>query len=155
MIIFKTENLKDKKVYIGMSENNNPHNLGTGKYIKKAIKVFGSTSFTKEVLNEFDKNTPLIEVMDKMEFWIKKFKSDNPKYGYNESIKETIPQKRKLNRKIQVLITPDDEESLNSIILQKSMESNDKPQSVSKYVRQLIVDHIVKETSPEKIIINK
>jgi len=155
MILFKTENNKDGKIFIGMSENDNPHNLGTGKYIKQAIKKFGTNSFTKEVLETFDRKTPLSEIMDRVEFWIKEFKSDNPKYGYNESIKETIPQKRRLTRKVQVLITPDDEDSLNSIIIQKSMESNTKPQSVSKYVRQLIVEHIIEETSTDKIITNK
>jgi len=155
MIIFKTEHVNDGKVFIGMSEHNNPHNLGTGKYIKQAIKKFGTNSFDKEVLEEFDRSTSLSEVMDRVEYWIKKFKSDNPKYGYNENIKETIPQKRRLTRKIQVLITPDDEDTLNSIIIQRSMESGIKPISVSKYVRQLIVQHIIEETTPEKSIVNQ
>jgi hypothetical protein len=155
MIIFKTTNKKDGKVFIGMSEHNNPHNLGTGKYIKQAIKKFGTNSFNKEVLETFDKSLSLSEVMDRHEYWIKRFKSDNPKYGYNESIKETIPQKRRLTRKIQVLITPDDEDALNSIIIQRSMEHGLKPMSVSKYVRQIIVKHIIEETTPEKLIVNK
>jgi len=151
MIIFKTKNIKDEKIFIGISENNNPHNLGSGKYIKQAIKKFGLDYFEKEVLETFDRSVCLSEVMDRMEYWIKEFKSDNPKYGYNESIIENIPQKRKLTRKIQVLMTPDDEDALNSIIIQKSMESNKKALSVSKYVRQLIVEHIIKETSTPKI----
>lgn len=155
MIIFKTENNKDGKIFIGMSENNNPNNLGTGKYIKQAIHKFGTVSFKKEILEEFSRSTSLIEVMDRVEYWIKHYKSDNPKYGYNENIKETIPQKQKLTKKIQVLITPENEDSLNSIIIQKSMESNTKPQSISKYVRQLIIEHIIEETTPDKIITNK
>ena len=33
------------------------------------------------------------------------------------------------------------------------MENKTKPLPVSKYVRQLIVEHIVEETSPEKQLI--
>ena len=88
--------------------------------------------------------------MERVEHWIKKFKSDNPKYGYNESIQEMIPQKKRLTKKLQVLLTPEDEDNLNTIIIQKSMENNTKPIPVSRYVRNIIGEHIVSETSLEK-----
>ena len=36
-------------------------------------------------------------------------------------------------------------DSLNAIIIQKSMENSIKPVAISRYVRQLIVEHIVDE----------
>jgi len=150
MKIFKVENQTDGKVYVGYSVNDNPNNLGSGKYIKRAVKDFGTKAFTKTILEEFDTDESLGHIMDRVEFWIKKYKADNPKYGYNESVQEMIPQKKRLTKKLQVLLTPEDEDNLNTIIIQKSMETKTKPMPVSRYVRQLIVEHIVEETSPEK-----
>jgi len=150
MKIFKVENQTDGKVYVGYSVNDNPNNLGSGKYIKRAVKDFGTKAFTKTILEEFDTDESLGHIMERVEFWIKKYKADNPKYGYNESVQEMIPQKKRLTKKLQVLLTPEDEDNLNTIIIQKSMETKTKPMPVSRYVRQLIVEHIVEETSPEK-----
>ena len=153
MTIFKVENQTDGKVYVGYSVNDNPNNLGTGKYIKRAVKDFGTRSFSKTTLEQFEEDESLGHIMDRLEFWIKKFKAYNPKYGYNESVQEMIPQKRRLTKKLQVLLTPEDEDNLNTIIIQKSMETKTKPMPVSRYVRQLIVEHIVEETAPEKQLI--
>ena len=153
MIIFKVENINDGRVYVGHASHDNPNNLGTGKYIKRAVKDFGVKSFNREILEKFNEESSLMEVMNRVEYWIKKYKSDNPKYGYNESVQEMIPQKKRLTKKLQVLLTPEDEDNLNSIIIQKSMENGTKPIPVSRYVRNLIVEHIVEETSPEKQLI--
>ncbi len=153
MTIFKVTNETDGKVYVGYSVNDNPNNLGAGKYIKRAVKDFGTRSFQKTVLEEFESEESLSHIMERLEFWIKNYKADNPKYGYNESVQELIPQKKRLTKKLQVLLTPEDEDNLNSIIIEKSMENKTKPLPVSKYVRQLIVEHIVEETAPEKQLI--
>jgi len=153
MTIFKVENTVDGKVYVGYSVNDNPNNLGAGKYIKRAVKDFGTRSFEKITLESFNTDESLSHIMERLEYWIKKHKADNPKYGYNESVQELIPQKRRLTKKLQVLLTPEDEDNLNSIIIEKSMENKTKPLPVSKYVRQLIVEHIVEETAPEKKLI--
>jgi len=153
MTIFKVINETDGKVYVGYSVNDNPNNLGAGKYIKRAVKDFGTRSFQKTILEEFESEESLSHIMERLEFWIKNYKADNPKYGYNESVQELIPQKKRLTKKLQVLLTPEDEDNLNAIIIEKSMENKTKPLPVSKYVRQLIVEHIVEETSPEKQLI--
>jgi len=153
MTIFKVINETDGKVYVGYSINDNPNNLGAGKYIKRAVKDFGTRSFQKTILEEFESEESLSHIMERLEFWIKNYKADNPKYGYNESVQELIPQKKRLTKKLQVLLTPEDEDNLNSIIIEKSMENKTKPMPVSKYVRQLIVEHIVEETAPEKQLI--
>jgi len=153
MTIFKVINETDGKVYVGYSINDNPNNLGAGKYIKRAVKDFGTRSFQKTILEEFESEESLSHIMERLEFWIKNYKADNPKYGYNESVQELIPQKKRLTKKLQVLLTPEDEDNLNAIIIEKSMENKSKPLPVSRYVRQLIVEHIVEETAPEKQLI--
>ena len=153
MIIYKLPQNKTNKVYVGYSVNDNPNNFGAGKYIKRAVKDFGTKSFSREVLESFDTNESLGNVLKRVEYWIQKFKSDNPKYGFNETVQELIPQKRRLTKKLQVLLTPQDEDSLNTIIIQKSMETGIKPVAISRYVRQLIVEHIVDENKIEKQLI--
>jgi|TARA_R110000751_G_scaffold20413_1_gene59769 protein subunit release factor A len=153
MIIYKLQQEKTNKVYIGYSINDNPNNFGTGKYIKRAVKDFGTTAFNRDVIEVFKEDAALSNVLKRVEHWISKFKSDNPKYGFNETVQELIPQKRRLTKKLQVLLTPSDEDSLNTIIIQKSMENRSKPVAISRYVRQLIVEHIVEETKPEKQLI--
>jgi protein subunit release factor A len=153
MIIYKLQQEKTNKVYIGYSVNDNPNNFGTGKYIKRAVKDFGTKSFNREVVEVFKEDQLLSDVLKRVEYWINKFKSDNSKYGFNETVQELIPQRKRLTKKLQVLLTPEDEDSLNTIIIQKSMEDRIKPVAISKYVRQLIVEHIVEETKPEKQLI--
>jgi protein subunit release factor A len=153
MIIYKLQQKKTRMVYIGYSVNDNPNNFGTGKYIKRAVRDFGTKAFTREVLETFDHDESLSTIMARVEYWIKKFKSDNSKYGFNETVQELIPQKKKLTKKLQVLLTPSDEDSLNQIIIQKSMENGVKPVAISRYVRQLIVEHIVDENKIEKQLI--
>jgi hypothetical protein len=155
MIIFKITNTINNKVYVGHAINNNPNNLGSGKYIKRAIKDFGAISFNREILEHFQSDESLSIIMERFEYWIKINKADNPNYGYNESVLEMIPQKKKLTKKLQVLLTQEDEDNLNSIIIQKSMELQVKPMSISKYIRSIIVEHIVHEISPEKQLTKK
>ena len=153
MIIYKLQQQKTNKVYVGYSANDNPNNFGSGKYIKRAVKDFGTTSFNREVLEVFKEDDSLSDILKRVEYWINKFKCDNPKYGFNETVQELIPQKKKLTKKLQVLLTPEDEDSLNAIIIQKSMENRVKPVAISRYVRQLIVEHIVDENKIEKQLI--
>ncbi len=150
MVVYKITNTKDGKVYVGYSHNDNPNNLGTGKYIKRAVKDFGVDYFEREVIKEYE-DTALEDVLTDVEYWIKKYKADNPLHGYNEPMEECLPQKRRLTKKLQVLITPQDEESLNGIIIRNSMENGTKPISISKYVRELIKEHIVTQTSNQYI----
>lgn len=149
MNIFAVIHNESGRMYIGHSVNNSPLNFGSGKYIKQAIKKFGIDNFSKKNLESFDMNEPLSKVLERVEFWIKKYKTDNPEYGYNESVTDATPKKKKLTKKIQVLLTPEDEDNLNQVIIEKSMKRKSKPISISKYVRQLILEHIVNETSLE------
>ena len=50
MIVYKTTNLINGKVYIGKDRKNNPSYLGSGILLQKAIRKYGSDNFKKETL---------------------------------------------------------------------------------------------------------
>lgn len=78
MIIYKTTNLVNGKIYIGKDEKNNPNYLGSGKILKSAIKKYGEENFKKEIL-EICKTRE--ELNEREKYWIKKLKSIEE--GYN------------------------------------------------------------------------
>lgn len=86
MYIYKTTNLINGKIYIGLSEKEAYESIGyfgSGDLIKKAISKYGSSNFKKEILeNQIKNKKELVELEIK---WIKHFKSDDRKIGYNIS----------------------------------------------------------------------
>ena len=50
MIIYKTTNLVNGKIYIGQDKNNNPAYLGSGKILHLAFQKYGLENFNKEIL---------------------------------------------------------------------------------------------------------
>jgi group I intron endonuclease len=79
MLIYKTTNLLNGKVYIGQSKNDNPYYLGSGKIILNAIKKHGRSNFKKEILC---KNIFSYELMDELEKHYIQLFASNVK-GYN------------------------------------------------------------------------
>lgn len=80
MIIYKTTNLINDKIYIGKDVKNNPNYYGSGKILKQAIKKYGKENFKKEILLEcFNKKELELEEIKH----ITKYSSNNPKIGYN------------------------------------------------------------------------
>ena len=45
MVIYKTTNLINGKIYIGKDSNNNEHYIGSGVKLLKAIKKYGRSNF--------------------------------------------------------------------------------------------------------------
>jgi hypothetical protein len=82
MIIYKTTNLINGKIYVGSDKNNNEKYLGSGKLLKQSIKKYGKQSFKKEVLQ---KCSSLNELKYSESYWIKKLKSNIRGIGYNIS----------------------------------------------------------------------
>lgn len=82
MIIYKTTNLINGKIYIGKDSINRNDYLGSGVLIKRAIKVYGKNNFKKEILQECkDLNElNLAEI-----YWINFYNSTNLSIGYNIS----------------------------------------------------------------------
>jgi group I intron endonuclease len=83
MIIYKTTNTINNKIYIGQDKNNDPTYLGSGNLIKKAIKKYGKEKFIKEIL--YICNT-IEELNEKERFYINEYNSINKEIGYNISI---------------------------------------------------------------------
>lgn len=79
MIIYKTTNKINGKIYIGLDSRNNPKYLGSGTYIKSAIKKYGKENFTKEILQECNS---VNELKTAEIYWIKQLNSKAPN-GYN------------------------------------------------------------------------
>lgn len=144
MIIFATKNKNNGKIFVGYSLNDTADSLGTGKYITKAIRVHGADAFEKTVLEKFEQNVDLQDFLERVEYWIAKYKSDNPDFGYNETRTEMQPSKKKLTTKIQVLLSQEDNERLNDYIIKKSMERGTEL-TVSYFVRELILKEINKK----------
>lgn len=81
MIIYKTTNLINGKIYIGQqSYVKNKYYLGSGNIVKRAIKKYGKNNFKKEVI-EYCKNQD--ELNDREIYWINAFDSTNKEIGYN------------------------------------------------------------------------
>ena len=82
MIIYKTTNIINGKIYIGQDSNNNPKYFGSGNLLKKAFDKYGIENFKKEILEHCDSKKDL---NDKEKYWINKLQSINKKIGYNIS----------------------------------------------------------------------
>jgi hypothetical protein len=80
MVIYKTTNLINGKIYIGKDEKNRDHYLGSGKILNIAIKKYGRISFFKEIIEICNDRETLCE---REKHWIKTLDSQNPDVGYN------------------------------------------------------------------------
>jgi group I intron endonuclease len=83
MVIYKTTNLINGKIYIGKSYKKGlllEEYLGSGLLLQNAIKKYGKNNFKKEIL---DVCTNESELNEKEIFWIKELNSTNRTIGYN------------------------------------------------------------------------
>lgn len=83
MYIYKTTNILNGKIYIGLSKYNpdeNPKYLGSGYILRKAIKCYGEEFFDKEILETCDTKEKLCE---RERYWIQTLKSNYRDIGYN------------------------------------------------------------------------
>ena len=83
MIIYKTTNTVNGKIYIGQTSKENDKYLGSGPIILKAVKKYGCSNFIRETLEICD----VKEELDNREiYWIKFYNSTDREIGYNISI---------------------------------------------------------------------
>lgn len=80
MIIYKTINLVNGKIYIGQDTKDNKYYLGSGKILRVAIKKYGKDNFKKEII-ETCKTQEELNIREI--FWINYYNSTNRKIGYN------------------------------------------------------------------------
>lgn len=83
MVIYKTTNLVNGKIYVGQDTKNNPKYLGSGVLLKKAFIKYGKENFKKEILEECTQKNLLDE---REKYWIMILDSRNTKIGYNVAI---------------------------------------------------------------------
>jgi group I intron endonuclease len=79
VIIYKTVNKINGKIYVGKDSHNNPNYLGSGKYIMRAIKKYSKENFVKETI---DLAESIEELNEKEKYWIKFYNCKVPN-GYN------------------------------------------------------------------------
>jgi hypothetical protein len=80
MVVYKTTNIINNKIYVGKDARNSPSYLGSGKLLKEAIEKYGKENFVKEVLEVCDSPGMLAR---REQYWIRKLNSINPHIGYN------------------------------------------------------------------------
>lgn len=80
MIIYKTTNLINGKIYIGKAIEKSSGYLGSGKILKLAIKKYGRDNFKRETI---DRAANLKDQREKEIYWIDFYNSRNPEIGYN------------------------------------------------------------------------
>ena len=80
MIIYKTTNLLNGKIYIGQDTKNRPSYLGSGKLLNMDIKKEGKTNFKKEVLEHC---STVAQLNKREKYWIKKLNTTDKNIGYN------------------------------------------------------------------------
>ena len=81
MIIYKTTNLINGKIYIGKQCRTNRNYLGSGKLLKEDIEKYGDKNFKKETLEFEIKNRETL--CEREIYWIEFYNSTNPDIGYN------------------------------------------------------------------------
>lgn len=79
MVIYKTTNLVNGKIYVGKDCGRNKGYLGSGKILRKAIIKYGKENFKKEILEVCD----LSNICEREIFWIKQLNARDLKIGYN------------------------------------------------------------------------
>ena len=80
MQVYIITNNVNGKVYIGKDEASNPSYYGSGKLIKRAINLYGKSSFTKKVLEEVETRE---ELCRREVYWIAHYCSTDREVGYN------------------------------------------------------------------------
>jgi group I intron endonuclease len=84
MIIYKTTNIINGKQYIGKDKNNDPYYMGSGSDLKKAIKKYGRSVFTKEIIEHCNSIDHLIE---RETYWLNYYDVENNPSFYNKTNK--------------------------------------------------------------------
>ena len=80
-IIYKTTNKINGKIYVGQTiyHADNSKYLGSGKFLKNAIKKYGKENFMRETIEE----TNVKDINNREIYWIAKLRATDKIVGYN------------------------------------------------------------------------
>lgn len=157
MIIYKTTNLINGKIYIGQDSKNNDKYFGSGDLIKRAIKKYGLKNFKKEVLCLCETQKELNEMEQK---FILIYNSTNKLIGYNICVggtngtmlnrKHSIETKKQMSEvRIGIIFTDEHKKNLSKAHKGKIIsEETKKKMSESQ---KLVPHNPVSEETKEKI----
>lgn len=81
MIIYKTTNLINNKIYIGQHNGTKSSYVGSGKILKYAINKYGRENFIKEIIIEGIFTQLELDSLER--YYIKFYNSNNNEIGYN------------------------------------------------------------------------
>lgn len=105
MVIYKTTNLINGKIYIGKDKYNNPDYYGSGLILNKSIKKYGKENFKKEIIEKCQSDN---ELNIKEKYWIEFYESYKKEIGYNLTLGGTggntildSEKRKKVNEKIK------------------------------------------------------
>ena len=100
MIVYKTTNLLNSKIYVGKDCNNNPRYFGSGKLLLLAVKKYGRVNFKKETLERIDiehlksqgamANTEILARLRKIDASIIKNLEKNPAFSHLANLKSIL-----------------------------------------------------------------
>ena len=80
MIIYKTTNLVNNKIYVGQTKHPNKAYFGSGSYLKKALLKYGKGNFIRETIEVCLTKE---ELNERELFWINYFNATDRSIGYN------------------------------------------------------------------------
>lgn len=80
MVVYKTTNLVNGKIYIGKDSCNDPLYLGSGLILQRAIQKHGIVNFHKDILEVCSTQQDLNK---REQHWIKHLNSTDRRVGYN------------------------------------------------------------------------
>jgi hypothetical protein len=81
-IIYKTTNKINNKIYIGVHNGNNEKYIGSGVWLKRAIKKYGRANFVRETIQIYESAEAAFR---NEQNWIDFYRSNDPLIGYNIS----------------------------------------------------------------------
>ena len=139
MIIYKTTNHVNSKIYIGQDKNNNPKYLGSGKILYLAIQKYGVENFNKEILEVCESVEDLNE---REKYWISFYDSTNRSIGYNIALGgnggDTLskhPNKKEIGKRIgesNKKIWEDKDYRINMSVIRKNQITEETREKLSK-----------------------